>query len=81
VFMRLGNGDCDDEVWKLVLLIRMRTPPLSAVLKLQNRFRDLRTEEGWEFCQEKHLNQVKLSQKAALEGIDDGTERRPASRT
>lgn len=46
--MRLGNGGCDDEVWKLVINIRMRAPPLSVVLQLQNRFRDLRTEEALE---------------------------------
>lgn len=48
MFMRLGNGGCDDEVWKLVINIRMRAPPLSVVLQLQNRFRDLRTEEALE---------------------------------
>lgn len=45
MFMRLGNGN-RDEVWKLVINIRMRAPPLSAILQLQNWFRDLGTEEG-----------------------------------
>lgn len=48
MFMRLGSGDYDDEVWKLVINIRMRAPPLSVVLQLQNRLRDFRTEEGLE---------------------------------